>query len=538
LQKLLEFLSWTGVGMASKTQIIKHNFNSPDTWEFFKRLSGFLITEKVWLEGSKSMKEKILIVEDHFIESNNLQNILEKAGYLVAGVARSYEEALELVTKKRPSFVLVDIFLHGTKTGIDLALDLRIQKIPFIYISANTDTKTLAQAKETYPYGFLVKPFREKDVLVMIEIARYHHLHSLEAFIRKGILDANTNQPVMVEKGNDFKRLFPEPVDGNSFYGIIGKSEKLRTVLKLVQLVAPSSTSVIILGETGTGKESVAKTIHELSQRKGKPLIKVNCAALPPDLVESILFGHERGAFTGAVERSIGKFEQANGGTLFLDEIGDIPPIVQVKLLRALQEKEIERIGGNKTIPVNVRIIAATNKDLEKEVAEGRFRMDLYYRLKVFPITLPPLRDRVEDIPLLAFHFLEYYCAEFNRKIKGFSLAQINELTRYFWPGNIRELRHTIERTVLMTEGAAIKQLGMPEESLKPGANESKVKTIEEHERDYIEQIIRKCNGKISGPGGAAELLGINVSTLNSRMKKLGIGKMEGCSFKTFSAKK
>lgn len=463
------------------------------------------------------MKEKILIVEDQFIEANNLQMILERAGYLVCGIARSVPIALKILEKETPDIVLLDIFLQGSLTGIDLAKILKEKNIAFVYLSANSNKETLEAAKATRPYGFLVKPFREKDVLVMLEIARYQHEHSLSSAIKK----AAGTQAFKKDNGT---------LSTDNFYGIIGKSSQLRLVTEHLQLVAPSDTAVLILGETGTGKERVAECIHELSPRNTKPLIKVNCAALPATLIESILFGHEKGAFTGAAERKTGKFEQADGGTVFLDEIGEMPVDIQAKLLRVLQEKEIERIGGNATIKTDVRIIAATNRNLEKEIAEGRFRMDLYYRLNVFPLLLPALRERKEDIPLLVAHFIEYYAAKSGKPAPAITEAAMNELLGYHWPGNIRELEHAIERTVLLTPDAVIKQVHIPVNKNGGAYSSNKIKTIEENEKDHIIEVLKKCNGKIFGKGGAAELLGLNVSTLNSRIKKLGIHKTKTIS--------
>ncbi|SHL24090.1 DNA-binding transcriptional response regulator, NtrC family, contains REC, AAA-type ATPase, and a Fis-type DNA-binding domains [Chitinophaga jiangningensis] len=451
------------------------------------------------------MKEKILIVEDQFIEANNLEMILTRAGYAVSGIARSVPAALKLIEQDKPDMVMLDIFLQGPATGIDLAKVLREKNIAFIYLSANSNKEILDQAKATYPYGFLVKPFREKDVLVTLEVARYLHLHSLESMIRNTVTSPE-----------------PETDTDSNFHGIIGHSSSLKKMLEHLQIVAPVDTSVLILGESGTGKEKVAELVHELSARSQQPLVKVNCAALPATLIESVLFGHEKGAYTGATERRIGKFEQANKGTIFLDEIGEMPMDLQMKLLRVLQEREIERIGGNTTIKIDVRVIAATNRNLEQEVAEGRFRMDLYYRLRVFPLTLPPLRERKEDIHLLAYHFLHIYNAKAGRQIKSISPKIMDMFLSYDWPGNIRELEHMMETAVLLSDGKTINQVPMP--AAKP-AEPPKVKTIEENEREHIISVLIKCNGKIFGKNGAAELLGMNVSTLNSRIKKLGIDK-------------
>ncbi len=310
---------------------------------------------------------------------------------------------------------------------------------------------------------------------------------------------------------------------------IVGNSLPVQDMLKLIQVAAPVEALVLILGENGTGKERVAERLHQLSSRSHKPLIKVNCAALPPSLVESVLFGHERGAFTGANDKRIGKFEEANEGTIFLDEIGELTLDMQCRFLRVLQEREVERIGNNRSIKLNVRIIAATNRDLEKEVAEGRFRMDLYFRLNVFPIHIPSLRERREDIPGLITHFIDVYSKKYGKNVTDISTHVIQELMSYHWPGNIRELEHLIERGVLLCEGSTITrlpdfQIGKSSK-LSVATSESRIKTMEEIEHDYVLEVLEKCNGKISGIGGAAQSLGVKVSTLNSRIKRLGIEK-------------
>ena len=641
------------------------------------------------------MKEQILIVEDQFVEADYLRLLLEQAGYRISDIARSVPQAQEMLKNERPDFVLVDIFLKGKQTGIDLARQLAADNIPFVYLSANSNEEVLNAAKQTQPYGFLVKPFREKDLLVALEIAKYRHAHSVESryrreaefrktlkiistgagtgaqkllkiasalqalipfdfltagldniahpvfkgmcFLRTGFdeyqmigineLSMITGKPIeeltalqsknpvaenaifyddaafqniclqpslialfanafqlrsyfkmpmnilngmpfsvglysrrpeayTAEQVDLFERLqfsmirsmegilqeemsesktprpetkTTEPVNiKEGFEGIVGKSHLLLNVFDHISQVALSDTSVLILGESGTGKEKMANCIHNLSSRKEKPFIKLNCAALPATLIESELFGHEKGAFTGANDKRIGKFERADRGTIFLDEVGEMPVELQVKLLRVLQEKEIERIGGRDTIKIDVRIIAATNKNLEKEVAEGRFRLDLYYRLNVFPITLPALRDRKEDIPALAYHFMNHYNYKAGKKISGISENVLRKMMAYNWPGNIRELEHLIERSVLLAKGSVIEDMLLPTVEKKDGisvAEETAMKTIAENERDYIISVLRKCNGRIWGPGAAAEILNINPSTLKSKMKKLGIRK-------------
>lgn len=315
------------------------------------------------------------------------------------------------------------------------------------------------------------------------------------------------------------------------FSEIIGRSPELLQTLRLISRVAPTSSTVLVLGETGTGKELVARAIHNQSSRKAKTMIKVNCATLPANLIESELFGHERGSFTGAVDRRIGKFELAHQSTLFLDEIGEMPLELQVKLLRALQEKEIERIGGRTTIHVDVRIIAATNRDLEKEVEEGRFRADLYYRLNIFPIGLTPLRNRRDDIPLLANHFLQKLAKKTGTRVTTISNQALEQTMTYDWPGNIRELEHVIERSLLLTDENVLRQLYLPARRQKDclskrSESEFNVRTIEENEREHIINVLKHCKGRVAGYKGAAKFLGIPPSTLTSKLKRLGIEKI------------
>lgn len=457
------------------------------------------------------MSKNILIVEDEYIVANDLRLMLERAGYAVCGIADSVPEAQEIISREKPELVLLDIQLKGPLSGIDLARQLREEQIAFVYLSANSSQRILEAAKLTEPYGFLVKPFRAKDLLVTLDIAWYRH--------------------EMARKMAGQKAGSASPPSGSpEFEGIIGKSKSLLKVLDHAAIVAPTDTSALIMGESGTGKEQIANCIHRLSARKAKPFIAVNCAALPPSLAESELFGHEKGAFTGAAERRTGKFEQAAGGTIFLDEIGEMPLEIQVKLLRVLQEREFERIGGRQPLRADVRVIAATNRKLEKEIAEGRFRLDLYYRLNVFPIILPPLRERKEDIPELAQHFAFRYARKIGKAVTDISPRAMQELMAYQWPGNIRELQNLLERCVLLTSGTVIRETFLPPlaetntTAVMP-SEDGPIKTIEENERDHILAVLKKCNGKVWGPGGAAELLGVPPTTLHSKMKKLGIRK-------------
>jgi len=308
---------------------------------------------------------------------------------------------------------------------------------------------------------------------------------------------------------------------------IIGRSQELMLVFDLIDQVAEYDTTVLLEGESGTGKEALATRIHQFSSRKEGAFIKVNCGALPIELIESELFGYEKGSFTGAFARKIGKFEKAHGGTIFLDEIGELPADAQVKLMRVLQEKEVERIGGEGPLKVDVRVIAATNRHLERMVYEGLFRLDLFYRLNVFPIKVPPLRSRSEDIPLLVSHFLEVFSGKVGKTISSISASALQELMNYSWPGNIRQLENLIERSVLLEKGNELQRVELPVPIVAHSVNvlfeNAPVKTISELERDYIYSILSKCRHRVSGPGGAAEILKLPSSTLYSKMKKLGI---------------
>jgi formate hydrogenlyase transcriptional activator len=315
----------------------------------------------------------------------------------------------------------------------------------------------------------------------------------------------------------------------NNFGEIVGESVALRRVLKEVETVAPTDSTVLICGETGTGKELIARALHELSPRKGRTFVKLNCAAMPTGLLESELFGHEKGAFTGAICQKAGRFELAHRGTLFLDEVGDIPPELQPKLLRVLQEQEFERLGSTKTIQVDVRLVAATNRDLARMVADGTFRADLYYRLNVFPVVLPPLRERPDDIPRLVRHFTQRFARRMGRRIETIPSAVMDVLVCYPWPGNVRELQNVIERAVILSPGPTLQ---VPPGDLQPAATQaappaSAAVTLDDAEREHILGALRETGWVLGGPEGAATRLGMKRSTLYKKMKKLGISRLE-----------
>ena len=340
------------------------------------------------------------------------------------------------------------------------------------------------------------------------ELALREHLNEIERL------------KLQLEKENLYLREEIKTVQG--FEKIVGKSDALRYVLFRVQQVTATDVTVLILGETGTGKGLVAHAIHELSSRKNKPMITVNCAALPGNLIESELFGREKGAFTGADAKQIGRFEVADGGTIFLDEIGELPLELQSKLLRVLEEGEFERLGSPRTINVNVRVITSTNRDLAADVKDRRFREDLYYRLNVFPVSIPPLRTRTEDIPELVRHFIDKYARKFGRRYESIPKSMMKALQEHSWPGNVRELQHVIERAVITSPGPVLRLA----DRLEHGAadsGEGALKALSDMEREHILKVLEKTGGKIEGENGAAAVLGLNPSTLRSRIKKLEI---------------
>jgi PAS domain S-box-containing protein len=365
-----------------------------------------------------------------------------------------------------------------------------------------------------FPVDIMLSPVRTADGNFVLSVIR-------------DLSEKRRTEEELARKEREKRYLEEELNTEHRFEDIIGESVALKRVLKQVETVAEQDVTVLLLGETGTGKDLIARAIHQLSPRHARTLVKLNCAAIPTGLLESELFGHEKGAFTGAISQKIGRLELAHQGTLFLDEVGDLPLEVQPKLLRALQEKEFERLGGTRTIPVDIRLVAATNRNLEKMVADREFRNDLYYRLRVFPISIPPLRERREDIPLLVRYFVAKHARRMDKQIGSIPPEIMTALTRWEWPGNIRELENFLERCVILSKGsilrAPLSELQVPEETVTKKQDIS----LESAEREHILRVLREAKGMIGGPGGAAARLGVKRTTLNSKLKKLGIKRQD-----------
>jgi formate hydrogenlyase transcriptional activator len=439
----------------------------------------------------------VFVVDDDSSVRESLKNLIRSAGLN----AQTFSSAQEFLASKRPnipSCLVLDVQLPGL-SGLDLQAELikaSIQ-IPIIFITGHGDVPTTVRAMKAGALEFLTKPVSDEDLLGAIQqaIARDQRARQTQGEMR-----------------------------AHNFGDIVGRSAALAEVLKQVEIVAPTESTVLILGETGTGKELIARAIHTSSARSNRPFVKLNCAAIPSGLLESELFGHEKGAFTGAVAQRIGRFELADGGTLFLDEVGDIPLELQSKLLRVLQEQEFERLGSTRTQHVDVRLVAATNRNLEQMVPDKQFREDLYFRLNVFPIRIPPLRERAGDIPVLVRHYVEKYAQKMNKRIETISEETMAALCRHSWPGNIRELQNFIERAVILTPGDVLQ---IPVGDLKTSApvSPNSSNTLEELEREHILQVLRETGAVIGGPRGAAARLGMKRTTLLSKMERLGIAR-------------
>src|ERR1700740_1556631 len=462
----------------------------------------------------------VCVIDDEPSVRKGLSNLLRSAGLKVQTFASAKEFLID-PPREGPSCLVLDVKLPGV-SGLDLQEELAngAAQIPILFLIGYGDIPMTVRAIKAGAIEFLTKPFRDEDLLNAVDQA-----------IKHGCQIERLNNQSIQEQPFLENELHSEI----SFPDMVGNSPALRRLLHQIETVAPSDSTVLILGETGTGKELIARAVHQLSRRKDKPLIRVNCTSIPKELFESEFFGHAKGAFTAAIKDRDGRFEAAASGTLFLDEVGEIPLELQSKLLRVLQERSYERVGEEKTRRADVRIVAATNRDLKKEVAVGRFREDLYYRLNVFPLRVAALRERKEDIPLLAAHFVELLVKELSFPKPRLTRAAIETLQSYGWPGNIRELRNVIERAVLFAQGG-------PLVFDVPGAGTSFYLTsleprnvvqaepeflteseMRRRERKNLFAVLQKAGWKVKGVSGAAELLGLNPTTLFARSEKLGL---------------
>jgi DNA-binding NtrC family response regulator len=448
----------------------------------------------------------LLVVDDDETNRDVLVHRLKRQGYGVTQ-AQSGEEALELVRARGFDLVLLDVMMPGL-SGLEVLQTLRrehpLTELPVIMATARDQSGDVVQALQLGANDYVTKPFDFPVVL-----ARVRTQLSLKRAVEQ------------------IGYLREEIQSEYNFEEIVGESAALREVLDRVKRVAPTDSTVLIVGETGTGKELIARAVHHLSGRRGQPLVKVNCGAIPGGLVESELFGHERGAFTGAEERRIGRFEVANGGTIFLDEVGELPLPTQVKLLRVLQEHEFERVGSSRPRRVDVRVIAATNRDLAEAVREKSFREELYYRLNVVPLKIPPLRGRTEDVPHLVRHFLGRFGKKLGKRFDDVAPEVMDKLVAYSWPGNVRELQNVIERAAVLSTGPAINI----EDAFSPVPADLVARTpttLEEAERAHLMRVLEETRWVIEGRGGAASILGVPPSTLRSRMQKLGLRRSPG----------
>jgi two-component system response regulator HydG len=453
------------------------------------------------------MKERILVVDDEQSHRTMLKAVLTKEGYDISE-ADDGISAVQAVESESFDLILMDIRMTDMD-GIEAMGQIKEMSpsIPIIMMTAYASIKTAVEALKSGAYDYLTKPLDIDELKILMKKALEHYrLQEENVFLKERLADRF-----------DFSK-------------IIGKSRRMKDLFENLSLIAPSDATILIYGESGTGKELVANAIHQNSPRAQKPFIKVSCAALPETLLESELFGHERGAFTGALARKAGRFQLADGGTLFLDEVNVMSATTQVKLLRVLQEREFEPLGSTKTIHVDIRLITATNKELEAEVKEGRFREDLFYRLNVVPIHLPPLRERKEDIPLLAEHFFKIYQEKNKKSVKGFLPKTIDTLMRYDWPGNIRELENVIERAVLLCRNEYVSPRDLPppfqgeQMAEQPIISIPSGMTLEELEKEAILQTLEENGGNRTQ---AAQILGISRKTLQNKLKEYGLEEKE-----------
>ena len=511
------------------------------------------------LTESEIFNASILIVDDQESNISLLEQLLSEAGYTCVASTMNPEEVCTLHRKNCYDLILLDLqmpVMDGFQVMECLKANDADDYLPVLVLTAQPAHKL--RALHAGAKDFISKPFDLVEVKTRIhnilevrllynKIVSYNNM--LEKTVQKRTKEMSSANLQLTEEIAERKKAeasllgtyaeikvlkdrlqaenvyLQQEVDRHFNFGeIIGQSNVLTQVFSQAEQVAPMNATVLLLGETGTGKGVVARAIHSRSSRKGRPLITVDCTTLPATLVESELFGRERGAFTGSDARQIGRFELADGGTIFLDEIGEMPLELQCKLLRVIQDGEFERLGSPRTIKTDVRIIAATNRNLGEEVRNGKFREDLFYRLNVFPITMPPLRQRKDDIPLLVNHFVAKFNIKIGKKIESVSKDTLNTLQEYHWPGNVRELESVVERAVITSQGSALKVLDRFETSRKteePAGGE--VKALVELEQDHILKVLKTTGWRIEGKSGAAILLGLNASTLRARMRKYGI---------------
>jgi DNA-binding NtrC family response regulator len=476
---------------------------------------------------------RILVVDDTPANVKLLVDLLSVNGF-DAVAARSGGEGLESALAQPPELMLLDVMMpdvDGFAVCERLKADDRTRDVPVIFLTALHETLDKVRAFSVGGVDYVTKPFEPRELLARVgthlELRRARlELEEKNAQLHAEI-DAHQRARAVVRCLEDEIR------DVHHVRKIIGRSSGLRRLLDQLALVAATDSTVLVLGETGTGKELVARSIHDASARREGSLVKVNCAALPRELIESELFGHEKGAFTGAMQQRRGRFELADGGTLFLDEIGELSLEAQAKLLRVLQEGEFERVGGTRTLRTDVRLIAATNRDLRERVGQGTFRADLYYRLNVFPLTVPPLRERRDDIPALVERFLAESARKLGKRLDGVTAAFMEQAMAHEWPGNVRELQNAVERAAILSRGALLEAFEPLESTapVRPEAPAGKptnaaVRTLLDVEREHIRLVLECTRWVIEGERGAALALGINPSTLRARMRKLGIRKV------------
>ena len=444
---------------------------------------------------SAGLKGRILIVDDELVVRDSLQKWFDSEGY-DAGAVSSGREALFAVQQKQYDLVLLDIKMPGMD-GMELQKKLREvdSDLTVVIMTGYASVETAVEALKMGAYDYITKPVDPDELVHLVSNALGHKRYKRE----------------LERLRENLQEIYPDTK-------LIGNSPAIRRVLELVEMVAATDTTVLIFGESGTGKELVARAIHAASPRRNMPMVVIHCGALTETLLESELFGHERGAFTGAQYRKKGKFEVADGGSVFLDEIGDISLKTQTDLLRVLQEKEIQRVGGSQTVKVDFRCIAATNKNLEDLVKAGTFRPDLYYRLKVFAIDLPPLRERREDIPLLADHFLKKFATAMNKPLPALSSQAVDLLLAHDWPGNVRELENAVERAMVIGRGPEIQPADFPFQ-LQP-TQAVAGRTLEEIERSHIERVLQETAGNLSR---AARILDIDRTTLYNKLRRYGL---------------